>query len=76
MLITTLSMTSQKALILLKILYIKLSMENIVDINVFPKIYDLMKSGFGENSDFSMYKSHNYFWKTSLHVSDRHIFLF
>lgn len=42
-LITTFSMTSQKALVLLKILYLKLPMENVVDMNVFPKIYDLMK---------------------------------
>lgn len=76
MLITTFSMTSQKALVLLKILYLKLPMENVVDMNVFPKIYDLMKWELGGNSDFSLYKSHHYFWKTALHVSDRQIFLF
>lgn len=43
MLITTFSMTSQKALVLLKILYLRLPMENVADMNVFPKIYDLMK---------------------------------
>lgn len=76
MLITTFSMTSQKALVLLKILYLKLPMENVADMNVFPKIYDLMKWEFGGNSDFSLYKSHHYFLKTALHVSDRQIFLF
>lgn len=51
-------------------------MENVVDMNMFPKIYDLMKSGFGGNLDFSLNKSHHYFRKTVLHASDRRIFSF
>lgn len=34
-------------------------MENVVDMNIFLKTYDLMKSGFGANPDFSLKKSHN-----------------
>lgn len=38
---------------------LKLFMENVVDMNIFLKTYDLMKSGFGANPVFSLKKSHN-----------------
>lgn len=34
-------------------------MENVVDMNIFLKTYDLMKSGFEANPVFSLKKSHN-----------------
>lgn len=34
-------------------------MENVVDMNITLKTYDLMKSGFGANPGFSLKKSHN-----------------